>query len=186
MAIDSYAHLKWAENVARKYWRKLPRSVPLEDCVQEARLAVFASAKRWRKKWRVSFKAYCYHRIIGGIRDWLRDSDCTRRRRRNNIIFIPFSAMYTAHFRIAFPGYDCLDNYLYTKENPHTILENKDSFNAICTTVENECHQNMLRQRIEHSWTMKEIAEDSGLSESRISQIFKSVFADIRRIQNAA
>lgn len=172
-------HYKWAESLGRKFHKKLPKHVPLDEIEQAARLGMLDAIKKYNNGYRVPFRTYAERRVYGEMTDYLRTTDIVRRRRKINITVIAFSALFSASYRTAFDD-DYFKAFIYTKDNPYNVLEKKDTFEHIIKKFDTQT-KNILRYRFVDGLSQLEIAGKIRISESRVSQILANTLRLIKQ-----
>lgn len=147
-----------ANKLAFSKKRTLPNYIDIEELQSAAYLGLVEAASRFDESKGVSFTTFAYPRIYGAITDYLRSLD-------NSVLSIDDSD----------DDETLLRDTLKAKDTPdfEEVLE-------VVTKELNPQAKNMLRFYFVEDYTMKEVGERFGISESRVSQIFSGCKQDIR------
>lgn len=79
-------HLWLVENIAWKWRRRVPSSVEMDDLLQAGNLGLINAAQRFdATRPGASFRLFATYRVVGAIRDYLRDLDLVSKYQRGKI-----------------------------------------------------------------------------------------------------
>lgn len=79
----------YLRRVAYASCRHIPRWVQRDDLIQEANLAAWQAAGRWREDGGSSFVRFVTERAVGGVRDSLRNHQPSSRSGKARLVFVP-------------------------------------------------------------------------------------------------
>lgn len=189
-------HYDFVQRIAKKLYKNNVSVYYLgeiDDVIQIGVIGLLKARKDFKECKNKNFKAYAYLRIRGEILDAARNQSA--------LINIPKSALKAGHkyYKIesissvdshnsnsghGYAGYDPVDYREIYRDKVHGIKENcKEDIKRLLRTLSTRHIYMLIRYyglNDEVSLTMKEIAEDLGVNESRISQLFMQLKEHIR------
>ncbi len=177
MSIETYQsvdelideHMPLADRIASQFMFQRPWFFGMADEIRAAALrGLWEAARKFDPSRGFKFETYAIHRIRGHIIDWTRDE--LGRRKTDG-----------TSRRVKVVDYDVL-RVGDQREALREIMA-RDTFEASISML-NAREKQMVRLRV-RGYTMNEIAERVGVSESRISQQFKEIFAKMRQWSGA-
>lgn len=159
-------HMQLARNLAYQKKRLLPKFVDVEDLVSAAYLGLCEAATRYDEAQGTAFITFAYRRVWGAIHDYLREQIVGK---RDDPITV---------YSLDHEGEDetPLKNSVADKE-----LTSDDEVLEVLTSGLSEQSRETVRYYYFESYSMKEVGEKLGVSESRVSQIINSCKGAIRR-----
>lgn len=143
-------YLPLANKIAFENKKRLPKKVSLDDLKSAAYFGLLDAATKFNEKKSCSFATYARFRIVGEIKDFVRES-----------------YNHYARFGISL---DEPDENGDTLEIP--VFDKPEFFEEIICKL-NDLDKNIFTKYYTESRSLKEIGTEVGLSESRISQILK-------------
>jgi RNA polymerase sigma factor (sigma-70 family) len=149
-------YMPLAKKLAAQRKKGLPKFVDLEDLISAAYLGLCEAASRFDTSKNVSFSTFAYFRINGAIYDYLRGQGWGAGNRCDVDVDTQ-------------PGFE--------ETNHNEMLE-------IVSQGLGDQAQSVLRYYFVDQFSMKEVGEKIGVSESRVSQIVKGCKDHIRRRYN--
>lgn len=150
-------HVLFADKLAAQKKKMLPKFIDIEEIKSAAYMGLVEAANRYNPNIGVKFTTFSYPRIFGAIHDylreqkWVKSNDCKK--------------MYSLDFS-------------YEYENLHQSISSDPSnkidelFEEITFNLNDQSKQIMKSYFICDN-SMKEVGEQFGISESRVSQIIK-------------
>ena len=161
--VEKYMPL--ANKLAYKKKKVLPRHVDFEELQSAAYLGLVEAASRYDVNKGVAFSTYAVPRIFGAIHDYLRQQGWGKR-----------GEYLTVHSLDSSIDDDCC-----LKDTVELRPERNDGefLECISHILEDEDSKKILQYYFIDEFSMKEVGEKFGISESRISQIFKKYKARI-------
>jgi RNA polymerase sigma factor (sigma-70 family) len=149
-----------ANKLAYQRKKTLPKFVDIEDLKSAAYLGLVEAATRFDPAFGVAFSTFAYPRIFGAIHDYLREQGWFKRGD-----LTPVLSLDTA------PNEDqecSLKDTIEAKSEPDT----EESFDFLTFCLEPQAKK-VLRHYFIEDYSMKEVGEKIGISESRVSQLIK-------------
>lgn len=160
-------YLPLANKLAYQKKRSLPDFVDVEDLKSAAYLGLVEAANRFDSKFDVAFSTFAYPRIFGAIHDYLREQGWFKRGDLTPVMSLDS----------AFDNQDCvLRDTIPSKPNDNT----KENLEAITLGLDDQ-DKAIISYYFVEEYSMKEIGEIIGISESRVSQLLKSCKSKIRQ-----
>ncbi len=163
--VEQYVPL--AKKLAYQKKRVLPKFIDVEDLESAAYLGLVEAANRFKTDHGVTFSTFAYPRIFGAIHDWLREQGWGKRGEPLKVISLDSTLDESD---------DCqLKDTIAAKEegNHEEMLE------VIACELDEQA-KDVLRYYFVDEFSMKEIGDRFGVSESRISQLIKRYKERIR------
>lgn len=160
--VEQYVPL--ANKLACQKKRTLPKHVDIEDLKSAAYMGLVEAASRYDSEQGVAFSTYAYPRVFGAIHDWLRQQSWGKRGETTSVQSLDYS------------NDDCKIGDLIEsrpERNDEEFLEH------VSSVLDDANAKDILRCYFIDESSMKEVGEKFGVSESRISQIFKKYKAKI-------
>lgn len=148
-----------ANKLAYQKKKFLPKFIDVEDLKSAAYLGLVEAAKRFDSKFGVMFSTYAYHRIVGSMNDFLRDQGWLKRGDLTPVLSLDFSLN---------------EEDVVLKDSIPAKAENSTEENLEVITLGLD-HQAkaIIRHYFVEEYSMKEIGEIIGVSESRVCQLLK-------------
>lgn len=165
--------MKMALVMARQFHRRLPRNVVLGDIEQAAVIGLLDGMRRHPDGAGDGWEWYLRCRIRGEILDELRRQDWSCRRRGGR------AAMQMRHLEDVREHWE---DYL-PSEGPspeEAAIIRLDAAKALRAPL-GERHDRILRATFERGRRQKDIGQDEGVSEARISQLVDQALGGMRR-----
>lgn len=160
--VEQYIPL--ANKLAFQKKKTLPKFIDIEELKSAAYLGLVEAASRFDSELGVAFSTFAYPRIFGAIYDYLREQGWMKKRIQMLSLDIP-------------NGDDCiLKDTIEAKAQEDT----EECFEAITVHLDNQA-KDVLRSYFIDEYSMKEVGEKFGISESRISQLIKQYKAQIKQ-----
>lgn len=143
-------NLNLANKLAHRKLGQLPAYVSFDELQSAAYMGLVEAANRFDEARGFSFTTYAFPRISGAINDYLRE-------------------LGLVHVSLDSKDEDlCLKDTLISKENA-----SEDIFESIANALGNEAAC-MLRSYCIDNYSMREVGQQHGISEGRVSQLFSS------------
>lgn len=155
--VEKYVPL--ARKMAYQKKRVLPNFIDVEDLESAAFLGLVEAANRFKEDRGVAFSTFAYPRIFGAIHDWLREQGWGKRGEPLKIISLDFKSD---------ENNDCLKDTIAIKERSN----HEEMIEVVAYELDKQA-TDILRYYFVYEFSMKEIGEKFGVSESRISQLIK-------------
>lgn len=163
--VEQYVPL--ANKLAFQRKKTLPKFIDLEDLRSAAYLGLVEAATRFDPTLGIAFSTFAYPRIFGAIHDWLREQGWMRRGDLTPVLSLDAENAESE---------DCvLKDTIAAKEEEDT----EENFEVITLKLDAQAKA-VLRHYFIDEYSMKEVGDKFGVSESRISQLIKAYKADIR------
>lgn len=161
--VEQYIPL--ANKLAFQKKRVLPAFIDIEDIKSAAYLGLVEAASKFDFDLGVSFSTFAYRRIFGAIHDHLRKDGFGKR-----------GEYLTSHsLNDRQEDGSCMQDSMKAKED-----NNRDEFlDLISVDLDNQAKE-VIQYYFIDEYSMKEVGEKFGVSESRISQLIKSYKEKIR------
>lgn len=163
LLVEQYVPL--ANKLAFQKKRVLPNHVDVEELQSAAYMGLVEAASRYDSSLGVAFSTYAYPRIFGAIHDYLRQQGWGRRGEETSLQSLDVSIGDDLVLR------DTIE--ARSDRNDNEFIEH------VTSVIEDEDAGQILRYYFVDDCSMKEVGEKFGVSESRISQIFKGYKARI-------
>lgn len=158
LLVEQYVPL--ANKLAYKKKRTVPNFVDIEELKSAAYMGLVEAASRFKPELGIQFSTFAYTRIFGAIHDYLREMGWGKRNE-------PVQA-----FSLSNPTKDdencSFGDMLEAKEN-----DNGDEFMEVITLNLDDKASQVLKSYFIDEYSLKEVGEKFGVSESRISQLIK-------------
>lgn len=162
--VEKYIPL--ANKLAYQKKKSLPRFIDVEDLKSAAYLGLVEAASRFDPSIGVAFSTFAYPRIFGAIHDYLREQGWLRRGDNTHVLSLDSSE----------GGEDCL---LRDTIQAKATDDTEECFEVIMLNLDDQAKE-VLKTYFIDEYSMKEVGEKFGVSESRISQLIKSYKARIQ------
>jgi RNA polymerase sigma factor (sigma-70 family) len=160
-------YIPFANKLAYKKKKGLPKFVDLEELKSAAYLGLVEAASRYNPDLGIKFTTFSYPRIFGAIHDFLREQGWMRRDEPVQMMSLDVPCT---------DGEDCtLKDTLEAKEGART----EECFEAITIPLDDR-ERDVLRHYYIDEYSMKEVGDKFGVSESRISQLIKQYKGRLR------
>jgi len=156
--VERYVPL--AKKLAYQKKRVLPNFIDVEDLESAAFLGLVEAANRFKTDHGVAFTTFAYPRIFGAIHDWLREQGWGKRGE-------PLKVM-SLDARLDEGDDCCLKDTIAAKEEG----SHEEMLEVVAYELDEQA-KNVLRYYFVDEFSMREIGEKFGVSESRISQLIK-------------
>jgi len=156
--VEQYVPL--ARKMAYQKKKVLPKFIDVEDLESAAFMGLVEAANRFDESHGVTFSTFAYPRIFGAIHDWLREQGWGKRGEPLKVVSLDST-----------PGDsdDCLlrDTIAAKREGNH-----EEMLEVVSQDLDEQA-KDVLRYYFVDEFSMKEIGDKFGVSESRISQLIK-------------
>lgn len=156
--VERYVPL--AKKMAYQKKSVLPNFIDVEDLESAAFMGLVEAANRFDESRGVAFSTFAYPRIFGAIHDWLREQGWGKRGEPLKVVSL-----------------DSTENPSGDGQLKDTIeAKSEENYEEMLEVVSNnldEQAKDVLRYYFVDEFSMKEIGEKFGVSESRISQLIK-------------
>lgn len=155
-------YVPYANKLAYKKKRTLPKFVDIEELKSAAYLGLVEAASRYNPELGIEFSTFSYQRIWGAIHDYLREQGWMKR--GDDTQMMSLDLPYTGG-----EGEDCTlkDTIEARPEN-----DTEECFEVITLNLDKQAKE-VLRNYFIDDYSMKEVGDKFGVSESRISQLIK-------------
>lgn len=160
-------HMSLANRIAGKEKKKLPPKVTYDEVQSAAYLGLVQAAKKYDPENDASFETFASFRIIGAIKDYLREIGWGPRNERRSIASLDATT----------PDGICLADTLEARAE----TEEGDIFEK-CSTCLSPLARQALKLYYLDGLKMKEVAHRLSLTESRISQIVSESKRELRTV----
>jgi RNA polymerase sigma factor (sigma-70 family) len=162
-------HIPWANKLAHRKKKTLPKFIDLEEIKSAAYMGLVEAASRYNPELNVEFTTFSYQRIWGAIHDYLREQGWMKRGEYQQMLSLDLD---TAHN----DGETCtLGDLVEAKPESDT----EESFEVITLKMDNQA-KSVLKHYFVDEYSMKEVGQKFGVSESRVSQLIKLYKKQIR------
>lgn len=148
-----------ANKLAFQKKKSLPRFVDVEDLKSAAYLGLVEAATRFDPTVGVAFSTFAYPRIFGAIHDFLRSQGWLKRCDLTPMISLDSPSSEDGCF---------LRDMIEDKREDET----EECFEVITLNLDDQA-KSVLRHYFIDEYSMKEVGDKFGISESRISQLIK-------------
>lgn len=149
-------YIPLANKLAYQKKKNLPKFVDIDDLKSAAYLGLVEAASRFDPSFGVSFSTFAYPRIFGSIHDYLRDQGWMKKGDLTPVLSLDLKDDY------------CLKDLVEAK--PENKIE--ECFDHITNNLDDHSKK-LLRYYFIEEYSMKEVGEKIGVTESRISQLIK-------------
>jgi RNA polymerase sigma factor (sigma-70 family) len=156
--VEQYIPL--ANKLAYQAKRSLPRFVDIEDLKSAAYLGLVEAGSRYKKEFGTEFSTFAYPRIFGAIRDYLREQGWLKKGDLTPVLSLDLPCGNSENCTI--------QDTLEAKPKDET----EECFEVITINLDDKAKQ-VLRSYFIDEYSMKEVGQKFGVSESRISQLIK-------------
>lgn len=147
-----------ANKLAYRKKRSLPSFVDIEELKSAAYLGLVEAATRFDTKYGAAFSTYAYSRISGAICDYLRELGWGK---KSDSHFVSLDKHVD--------GEDCdLKDMLESKEERN----DKEFLEVVSADLDDQAEV-ILKMYFVEDFSMKEVGEKFGVTESRVSQLIK-------------
>jgi RNA polymerase sigma factor (sigma-70 family) len=154
--VEQYVPL--ANKLAYQKKRTLPKFIDIEELKSAAYLGLVEAASRFRPDLGVAFSTFAYPRIAGAICDYLREQGWVGKK--------------TQMLSLDAPSADSDDCNLSDMIEAKAEEQTEECFEVITLNLDDQA-KDVLRHYFIDEYSMKEVGERFGVSESRISQLIK-------------
>jgi RNA polymerase sigma factor (sigma-70 family) len=153
-----------ADKIAQRRKMRCIKSITLAELKSAAYVGLMDAATKFDEK-KGNFSVYAKYRIHGEINDFLRQYSGSRKRKK-----ITFWSLDVPTYTVSFANLAPVSENLSNKYNETMHVNNADAYKNMV-----RCLTSVQRKVIDlyyiHGFSMKEIGDKLGVSESRISQI---------------
>lgn len=156
-----------ANKLAYEKKRNLPNFIDVEDLKSAAYLGLVEAASRFDPSRGIAFSTFAYRRIFGAIQDYLREQGWLKRGDSTKVLSLDLVDNDSDDF--------ALKDTIEAKPADDT----EECFEVIASNLDEQA-QSILRHYFIDEFSMKEVGEKFGISESRISQLIKQYKNQIR------
>jgi hypothetical protein len=151
-------YVPFAENLAAQKKKSLPNFIDLEDLKSAAYLGLVEAANRFDDKQNIAFSTFAYSRISGAIYDYLREQSFFKGK------FYPVISLNDSSNQENF----ALIQTVSCKQKDET----EENFEVITLGLDEQAKA-ILKYYFIYEYSMKEVGDLVGISESRVSQLIK-------------
>ena len=161
--VEQYIPL--ANKLAYQKKRTLPNFIDVEELKSAAYMGLCEAASRFKPELNVAFSTFAYPRIFGAIHDYLREQGWGKKTDPHNAVSLD------SH---------CDDSECSMVDTLEAKVERNDEefLEVVSQDLDDQASQ-VLRYYFIDEYSMKEVGEKFGVSESRISQLIKRYKAKI-------
>lgn len=152
-------YIPLANKLAYQKKKTLPKFVDVEDLKSAAYLGLVEAASRFDPSFNVAFSTFAYPRIFGAIHDFLREQGWLKRGDLTPVLSLE---SYMDDDK------KCLKNNICSKYEGNI----KDCFDHITNKLDIQA-KSILRYYFIEEYSLKEVGDKIGLSESRVCQLIK-------------
>lgn len=149
-----------ANKLAYQKKKSLPKFVDVEDLKSAAYLGLVEAASRFDDTLGIAFSTFAYPRIFGAIHDYLREQGWIKR------------GDLTPVLSLDLPSDDGENCVLKDTIEGKRLDDTEECFEVITLNLDDQAKA-VLRHYFIDEYSMKEVGERFGVSESRISQLIK-------------
>ena len=161
-------YMPLAKKLAGQKKRVLPRHVDYEELESAAYMGLVEAASRFDASQGVAFSTFAYRRIFGAICDWLRQQGWGR---RNEYLSVQSLECPTGQ------DGEVLGDLVEDKSTER----NDDEFvEHASMLLKDNSAKDILQHYFVDEFSMREVGDKFGVSESRISQIIKKYRTNVR------
>lgn len=190
-------HIGMAYAIAQQVADRTPASVELDDLVQEACMGLMQAAERWNEGRGVGFVAYARRRVYGAVYDWMRHahrrvnggvgSDAYRRLRAAGKHLAPLGVTWLP---IHWPSVHAeAGGVADLGARPDEAAIAAERAARLWAAISNGCldeREKRVAGLLAEGLTMARIGVALGVTESRVSQIWKRARRRLRRALGSA
>lgn len=160
-------YIPWANKLANQKKRSLPKFIDLEEIKSAAYMGLVEAASRYKPELGIEFTTFSYPRIWGAIHDYLREQGWMKRGDYQQVISLDAPSAESE---------DCtLRDTIEAKSEGDT----EECFEVITLNLDDQAKA-VLRYYFIDEYSMKEVGDKFGVSESRISQLIKQYKTKIK------
>ena len=196
-------HLPQVRFIARGLWGRTRFYVELDDLIGYGILGLLDAVRKFDPSRGVLLKTYAEHRIRGAILDGLRAMDWLSRSARrdakaceqesdgyqerisphSNVCFTEEGTVWRGPF---FPQARYADGLQSFRPNQEVVLEQKQRRNALADAIEilPERQKKVLEMYYQQELSMRQIAAQLGIHESRVSQLHLAAITRLRKLMS--
>jgi len=178
-------HYHCVRKIAGKFAKQVPKSVQYDDLVSAGVLGLISAARSYRPEHGVRFMSYAGTRIVGAIKDWLREQSWAGRPEVRRL-------------KAAGVGQTLQLQWADNKAGDPLLYEDRKAASSLDRAVDADTCRRLLRGlkpkdrlamllHFGEGITMREVGEILDLSESRVSQKLSQLMRLVRsRLQSEA
>lgn len=156
--VEQYVPL--ANKLAYQKKRTLPNFIDVEELKSAAYMGLCEAASRFKPEYKVAFSTFAYPRIFGAIHDYLRELGWGKKTQPTSAVSLDAPSVEDE---------ECsLSELLEAKEE-----RNDEEFLEVVSKNLDDQARDVIRYYFIDDYSMKEVGEKFGVSESRISQLIK-------------
>jgi len=156
--VEQYIPL--ANKLAYQKKRTLPNFIDIEELKSAAYMGLCEAASRFDTDYEVAFSTFAYPRIFGAIHDYLRERGWGKKSQPRNALSLDVPSTEDE---------ECsLKDMLEAK-----VERNDEEFLEVVSLTLDKQAKDVLRYYFIDEYSMREVGEKFGVSESRISQLIK-------------
>ncbi len=161
-------YMPWANKLANRKKKTLPKFIDIEDLRSAAYLGLVEAANRFKPELGIEFTTFSYPRIWGAIHDYLREQGWIKKGSNTQMLSLDV------------PSTDGEDAALKDTIEARPEDDTEECFEVITLNLDSQA-KDVLRHYFIDDYSMKEVGEKFGVSESRISQLIKQYKARIQQ-----
>lgn len=160
-------YIPFANKLAYQKKKTLPKFIDLEELKSAAYLGLVEAATRYKPELGIEFTTFSYPRIWGAIHDYLREQGWMKRGDNTQMLSLDV------------PSNDSENCTLRDTIEAKTEDDTEECFEVITLSLDAQAKA-VLRHYFIDEYSMKEVGDKFGVSESRISQLIKCYKGRIR------
>lgn len=160
-------YVPWANKLANRKKKSLPKFIDLEEVKSAAYLGLVEAASRYKPELNVEFTTFSYPRIWGAIHDYLREQGWMKR------------GEYQQMLSLDVPNTESENGNLSDMIEAKPQDDTEECFEVITLKLGYQAKE-VLRHYFIDEYSMKEVGDKFGVSESRISQLIKTYKSQIK------
>jgi RNA polymerase sigma factor (sigma-70 family) len=149
-----------ANKLAYQKKKTLPNFVDIEELKSAAYMGLCEAASRFNEDYKVAFSTFAYPRIFGAIHDYLREQGWGKKTQPKNALSLDSRC-------------DEDEEHSFKDMLEAKVERNDDEFLEVISQDLDDQAKDVLGYYFIDEYSMKEIGEKFGVSESRISQLIK-------------
>jgi len=166
------AMLPYAHNLAAKLFHKTPPYITLDELYAEAQYGLLQGLRRYNDKTvSVKIQTYLYFRIYGAMQDWLRRVNVSRGWNRTHGQVAQVSSLDYENGDMTYK-----DIVACQLPMPDKVIETKEQVEMLIAKLPAK-HKQIYLLYMNHGYTMLDLANLLGLTESRVSQVLQNITA---------
>lgn len=171
-------HLWLVENIAWKWRRRVPSSVEMDDLLQAGNLGLINAAQRFdATRPGASFRLFATYRVVGAIRDYLRDLDLVSKYQRGKIA----AGAAEEVVEVGMESVAEMTAPTQTPEDAMMALDFSEQLRALVEGLDGK-QRTIIQQYYFADQRISAIASEMQCSESLVSVTHKATLAKLREL----